>query len=57
MKIKPPCKDCEHRSVGCHTDCDLYIHYKKEFESEKEKISLIRNKEKLINDYVCDRKK
>lgn len=49
---KPPCKDCKQREIGCHANCDLYKHYKKEFESEKEEISKLRNKERLADDFA-----
>ena len=22
--IKPPCKDCEFRTIGCHSNCEQY---------------------------------
>ena len=27
---KNPCYKCESRHVGCHSDCDMYIAWKKE---------------------------
>ena len=32
MKPKPPCKDCEDRTVGCHSKCTAYIEYKQKFD-------------------------
>lgn len=32
--ITPPCKDCEFRTIGCHSNCEPY----KEFQAEIEKI-------------------
>lgn len=28
--VQPPCKDCENRAVGCHSECKLYKKYKDE---------------------------
>lgn len=27
--LKPPCKDCPDRYVGCHSTCEKYIAYDK----------------------------
>ena len=27
--MKPPCKGCEERFVGCHGRCEQYIQYRK----------------------------
>lgn len=32
--ITPPCKDCEFRTIGCHSSCEQY----KAFQTEMEKI-------------------
>lgn len=29
-----PCKDCERRYVGCHSECDTYITFKRTREKE-----------------------
>jgi hypothetical protein len=28
--LRPPCKDCKERSVGCHSSCGAYIMYSEE---------------------------
>jgi len=27
MKLQAPCKDCEKRCLGCHSECADYINY------------------------------
>ena len=27
MRLQAPCKDCEKRYLGCHSECDDYIDY------------------------------
>ena len=34
-EIKPPCKGCSDRRVGCHGDCQKYSEYKAELDGEK----------------------
>ena len=36
-KIKAPCKDCKERSISCHSRCDKYISYRKEYDEINEK--------------------
>lgn len=36
--MKPPCKDCKDRHVGCHGDCERYKQYKAELEAAKAEI-------------------
>ena len=33
--IKPPCKDCIERQLGCHDKCNRYKSYKLEIETAK----------------------
>lgn len=30
MRLQAPCKDCEGRRIGCHSECKLYIDFKNE---------------------------
>lgn len=32
----PPCKNCQDRSVSCHSSCSLYLTWKSEHEKQKE---------------------
>lgn len=36
--VKPPCKDCKDRKVGCHSVCEKYINFQKEHEKEMKEI-------------------
>lgn len=38
MTIKSPCKDCEERVLGCHSNCKKYLKFKKDTQEEKDKI-------------------
>lgn len=33
--VKPPCKECHYRRVGCQSDCLGYKNYRTELEREK----------------------
>ena len=34
--LRPPCKNCELREVGCHAKCKAYIDWAKEHEAARE---------------------
>lgn len=36
--VKPPCKDCTERYVGCHSKCAAYKSYSEENQRLREKI-------------------
>ncbi len=35
--MEPPCKDCEKRYLGCHSDCESYKAYRADREADYEK--------------------
>lgn len=35
--LRPPCKNCELREVGCHSKCNAYISWAKEHGEAREK--------------------
>ena len=42
MPLKAPCLNCPDRTIVCHSNCELYINYKKEndkIREEKHKIN------------------
>ena len=44
--LKPPCKDCIDRKVGCHSTCEKYIAYdeeRKRISSERAKFRQVEN--------------
>ena len=47
-----PCKDCEHREVGCHSKCPSY----KEFSEDMAEIRRKRFEESLIRSAHQERK-
>ena len=40
--LYPPCKNCEKRSVGCHSSCADYISYKEHRENRRAELKGIR---------------
>jgi len=42
-----PCKGCEDRHVGCHSECDAYIAFKNIREEEREAV----HKKKRVDEY------
>lgn len=48
--LKPPCKDCKDRKVGCHSICEKYIAY----DEERKRVIVERAKFRQIeNDLVA----
>ena len=43
--MKPPCKKCDKRHIGCHSDCEEYKKYK------TEQRDIYRERDKY-NDYI-----
>ena len=37
--IRPPCKDCADRDVGCHAKCERYLAYRTELDAINERRS------------------
>ena len=50
-----PCKDCNSRTVGCHSFCKLFLEEKERAEKVGEEIKQRRAKESMIGDYIIDR--
>ena len=48
MIMKPPCKDCPDRQVGCHSTCEKYLLYKSELDKIKDSIQRERDFENLV---------
>lgn len=36
MKANAPCGDCKERYFGCHSHCDKYSEFKKDWEKRKQ---------------------
>lgn len=34
--MKPPCKNCPKRQIGCHSDCPEYLEYRGKLAEERE---------------------
>ena len=48
--IKSPCHKCEKRVLHCHSTCEDYFHFIKEYNLEKRKIK----NEKSIDSYMFE---
>lgn len=40
--MKPPCKGCSKRFIGCHSKCEEFSEYSRQHEIEKEAEKLTR---------------
>lgn len=49
MAIKPPCKDCDRREIGCHSHCKEYKEYRRLIDARKEA-----EKSKKEADIICE---
>jgi nitrate/TMAO reductase-like tetraheme cytochrome c subunit len=46
-----PCRDCEKRSVSCHTTCKEYGEYRKAIDDFNAKKIRAKNAECVVSDY------
>jgi hypothetical protein len=53
VRQKGPCKGCEERKVGCHSECERYKAWLKEYHDEKEWLEGKKHPE--IAQYIRDR--
>lgn len=52
-----PCKDCEHRFVGCHIVCDKYIQFSHAMEIFREEKYRILEENRIQNEIESRRKR
>ena len=45
MLVQAPCKGCEERQVGCHSQCERYLSYVKMKDEQKKELDEIRYSE------------
>lgn len=50
-KYKAPCKDCSERHIGCHANCEEYLHYARLRNTERDE----QFKERMIERVFKDR--
>lgn len=50
--MKAPCRDCTERQLGCHSDCEKYINYRK---WQDETNAKIRKEKDAVNDWATFR--
>lgn len=48
--VKPPCRGCENRRIGCHASCDAYIKYN----DELRKLHQERNIRRILNEMAIE---
>ena len=51
MKPQPPCYQCDERILGCHSECDLYLTYRRALDKYNAQLRSDQEKEILINDF------
>lgn len=50
-----PCKDCPDRHVGCRSDCERYLAWKKVYDEWNSKVFNERSKSRAVDKYLIDR--
>ena len=50
--MKPPCKGCEDRAVGCHGKCERYEQYKAELAAAKAELYGKQQENIMIGDVI-----
>ena len=43
-----PCKGCEERYAGCHSECEKYIEIKKKWRREKDILERAKHKDRIL---------
>ena len=51
---KSPCKLCQKRYLGCHSECDEYKDFKQDVENSKEMIAKRKAEITLVDDYKVE---
>lgn len=51
-----PCKDCSDRFVGCHSNCERYLAWKKAYDEWSNKVFTERTKSRVLDKYLIDRR-
>jgi hypothetical protein len=46
-----PCRDCQDRHVGCHSDCERHLDWQKQKDKEKQKLSDATQADNLLYRY------
>lgn len=52
LKQLSPCRDCQDRQLGCHSDCDKYKEWKNFFDADKKKYQDDKEKQKQAREVV-----
>ena len=52
-----PCKNCEMRSIGCHSVCKYYKTYRENLDNFNSKIKEEKNKEVAFIEYKREKRK
>lgn len=50
----PPCKGCEIRYQGCHSNCEWFADWKNEQEEKKKVLYGERKRTSMLNDFYVD---
>ena len=50
-----PCKDCPDRHIGCHSDCERYLAWRKVYDERNSKVFNERSKSRAVDKYLIDR--
>ena len=50
--MKPPCRECQFREVGCHSKCESYIQWRAQLDKYNEQKNMQGDTYKYIGDNV-----
>lgn len=51
MRPQAPCYNCDERISGCHSECDLYLTYRRALDKYNEQLRAEQERETLVNDF------
>lgn len=49
-----PCGICEHRFVGCHAECEVFLVWQKEQMEQRRQKYKMKNREDQLDDFKAD---
>lgn len=50
--MKPPCRECQFREIGCHSECESYIQWRAQLDKYNEQKNMQGDAYKYVGDNV-----
>lgn len=50
LNLASPCKGCEERHSGCHSECEKFLAWKSEYEAKRAEINKQKDQQRMLDD-------